>query len=106
MKILNSELIEKIKKFVIKRHVILVLIGAPVMGILSFGAMVVYNQSTTFCLKCHYNRGGYFALDLRLEAHKGIGKGGPACLACHPDKAIEKIFIRNLRYDTDHTDPT
>lgn len=97
MKWLKNEKFEKIKNFIIKHHILLILISTPIMGIVAFGAMVVYNQSTSFCLKCHYVKGNYFTIDLRLASHQGVGKGGPGCLTCHPDKAVETIFARNLR---------
>jgi hypothetical protein len=97
MKLFNNEKFEKIKNFIIKHHILIILIGAPVFGILGFTGMVVYNQSTSFCLKCHYVKGNYFAIDLRLASHQGIGKGGPGCLKCHPDKAVETLFMRGMK---------
>lgn len=96
MKIFNKEKFERLKNFIIKYHILIVLIGAPIFGILGFGGMIVYNQSQSFCLKCHYVKGTYFAIDLQIPPHKNIGKGDPGCMVCHPDKAVEKIAVRNL----------
>ncbi len=97
MKFFNKEIFYKIKNFIIKHHIVIALIGAPILGILGFTGMVVYNQSPSFCLKCHYVKGTYFAIDMRIPPHQNIGKGGPGCMVCHPDKAVERWALRGLK---------
>ena len=87
----------RLLKFFIKYHIPIVIVGAVVGGIVGFGGMVLYNQSSSFCLKCHYNDGRYIEIDLRSPAHQGIAEGtSPGCMSCHPDKAIETVFARNV----------
>ena len=97
MQINRKEIFEKVKDFIIKRHIMLVLILAPIGGIVVFSGMVLYNQSATFCQKCHKNQGTYFSIDMRIPAHKDINKGGPTCVSCHPDKAVEMLLMRSLK---------
>ena len=97
MKIFNKENFEKLKNLFIKHHILIVIIGSAVFGIFGFAGMIVYNQSSSFCLKCHYVKGSYFAIDMRTLPHQNIGKGGPGCMVCHPDKAVEKWALRGLK---------
>jgi hypothetical protein len=92
-----KSLVKKTIDFGIKHHIKLALIGAPIFGVLAFSGMVIYNQSASFCQKCHLNKGQYINLDLRILAHQGINKGGPTCLSCHVDKAVEMIYFRNAK---------
>jgi len=96
MKLLNTKTYDWIKNFIIKHHIKIVLIGTPIFGIIVFGGMIVYNQSQSFCLKCHYVKGNYVAIDMRTLPHENIGKGGPGCMNCHPDKAVEKWALRGV----------
>jgi len=96
MKLFDNQLVQKIIGF-IKRHIVkIVIIGAVVSGISGFTGMIVYNESTSFCLKCHYKKGQFVAIDMNTPAHKNIGKGAPGCMSCHPDKAVEKWALRGV----------
>ncbi len=95
--------IEKIKNFIIKHHILIALIGAPIAGILGFTGMVVYNQTNYFCLKCHYNEGTYIAIDFRTPEHQGIRDGEAGCMSCHPNKALEKIIFKSIRTSKNFT---
>ena len=97
MQINRKEIFEKVKDFIIKRHIMLILILAPVGGITVFSGMIIYNQSNTFCQKCHKNQGTYYSLDMRIPSHKDINKSGPSCVSCHPDKAVEMLLFRSLK---------
>lgn len=96
-KIDKKELFEKTKTFIIKHHIIIVLILAGVGGIGGFTGMVLFNETESFCQNCHKNRGTYFSLDMQIPAHQKINKGGPTCLACHTDKALEMQAFRSLK---------
>ncbi len=96
-KIDSKELIKKVKAFVLKHHIILILIFVVVGGVLAFTGMVWYNQTSSFCQECHKNRGTYFSLDLQIPAHQKINQGGPSCLTCHTDKALEMQMFRSVK---------
>ena len=97
MKIFRSETFEKIKDFVIKHHIKIILIATPIFGIVGFVGMIAYNQIPTTCLQCHYVKGQYVAIDMQSEPHKNIGKSGaPGCMECHPDKAVEHWAMRGV----------
>ena len=96
MRLFNKKTYDWIKNFIINHHIKIVLIATPIFGIIGFGGMIVYNQSQSFCLKCHYVKGNYVAIDMRTVPHENIGKGGPGCMTCHPDKAVENWALRGL----------
>jgi hypothetical protein len=97
MKIFNKQAFEKIKDFVIKHHIKIILIAAPIFAVVGFVGMIAYNQIPTTCLTCHYVKGQYVAIDRMTEPHKNIGKSGaPGCMECHPDKAVEHWVMRGV----------
>ena len=96
MNIFNKQTFEKIKDFVIKHHIKIVLIATPIFSVIGFVGMIVYNQIPSTCLQCHYVKGQYVAIDLRIEPHKDVEKGGTGCMDCHPDKAVERWALRGI----------
>ncbi|MCU0645862.1 MAG: hypothetical protein MUC94_16580 [bacterium] len=97
MKIFNKQTFEKLKDFVIKHHIKIVLIAAPIFAVVGFVGMIYYNQIPSTCLSCHYVKGPYVAIDLKTIPHQDIGKkGAPGCMECHPDKAVEHWAMRGV----------
>jgi hypothetical protein len=97
MKIFNKQTFEKLKDFVIKHHIKIVLIAAPIFAVVGFVGMIYYNQIPSTCLTCHYVKGPYVAIDLKTIPHQDIGKkGAPGCMECHPDKAVEHWAMRGV----------
>ncbi|MDW7681916.1 MAG: hypothetical protein SCK70_15245 [bacterium] len=97
MKIDRKQLFQQIKTFLIKYHIPIILILGAVGGIFGFTAMVMVNQTSSFCQKCHQNRGKFYSIDLRIPAHAEVEKGGASCLSCHTDKALEIQALRSIR---------
>ena len=97
MKIFNKQTFDKIKDFIIKHHIKIVLVAVPIFGIAGFVGMIAYNEIPTTCLTCHYVKGQYVTIDMQIEPHKNIGKsGGPGCMECHPDKSVERWALRGM----------
>ncbi len=97
MKMFAKPTFEKIKDFVIKHHIKIVLIATPILAVLGFIGMIYYNQIPSTCLTCHYVKGPYVSIDLTTEPHKNIGKDdGTGCMSCHPDKAVEHWAWRGI----------
>ncbi len=97
MKIFNRQSFEKIKDFLIKHHIKIIIIATPIFSVIGFVGMIAYNQISSTCLTCHYVKGQYVAIDRRTKPHENIGKSGaPGCMECHPDKAVEQWALRGM----------
>ncbi len=96
MKIDRKQLFQQLKSYFIKNHLIIIIILGAVGGIFGFAAMVMVNQTATFCQKCHQNRGKYYSIDMQIPAHAEVGKGA-SCISCHTDKAFEMQVIRSIK---------
>ena len=96
MKKSKQEIYNLIKDFLIKHHIKIILISAPVFGILGFSGMVVYNQSSYFCKKCHQNQGTYVSLDLKIPEHQEEFNGGQGCLNVNGSNSEihDNVFIK------------
>lgn len=89
--------LEKIKKFIIQYHVILLVIIVPLSVIIVLTGMIIYNESSNFCYTCHINQGNYKYFDKNRPVHQNIDKNKFSCIKCHKDKAVQTIYARDLK---------
>lgn len=87
---------QRIKDFVIRHHIMLVVTIVPLGAIIFVGALITYNQSQHFCFSCHENRGPYVYFDSLRAVHKDIDESTFNCIKCHNDKTVQNIYVRNF----------
>jgi len=87
----------KIKDFVIKHYLLVILIVVPIGAITFLTSLIAYNQTSNFCYSCHENNGPYFYFDKDLPVHKGIDKSPFTCVQCHKDKTVQTIYGRSFQ---------
>jgi len=84
----------KVKDFVKRHYLIIILIIVPLGAILFIGSIIAYNQTSYFCYSCHFNKGPYAFFDKNLEVHKDVDKNPFSCRKCHKDKTVQTIYNR------------
>ena len=87
----------KIKEFVIKHHIILLISIVTIGAIVVLSGLVIYNQSSYFCYSCHFNEGQYHYIDKELPAHENIDNNIFSCVKCHKDKTVQTIYFTNAQ---------
>ncbi|MBD3290231.1 hypothetical protein GF337_15600, partial [candidate division KSB1 bacterium] len=89
--------IQKIKEFVIKHHILLVVTIVPAGAAIFLLSLVTYNESAHFCFSCHENRGPYTYFDATRPVHQNYQDSQFSCIDCHKDKTVQTTYLRNFR---------
>lgn len=87
----------KIKDFVIRHYLLVILIVAPIGGLTFLTSLIAYNQTSNFCYNCHENKGPYFYFDKEIAAHKAVDENPFTCVKCHKDKTVQTIYRRSFK---------
>ena len=88
---------QKIKEFVIKHHILLVVTIVPLGAVIFLTGMITYNESSNFCYSCHINQGPYSYFDKDRPVHQNVDENSFSCINCHKDKTVQTIYARDFR---------
>lgn len=86
----------KIKEFIIKHHVLVVVIVVPLGAVIFLTGLIVYNQSSYFCYSCHINQGTYHYFDKNRPVHQNVDDSIFSCINCHKDKTVQHIYANRF----------
>ena len=86
----------KIKDFIVKHHILLVVTIVPLGAVIFLTGMITYNESAEFCYSCHINEGPYSYFDKNKPVHQNLEEDNFSCIKCHKDKTVQTIYGRDL----------
>jgi len=100
--VIMKEKTEKLKNFIIKYHILLIVVVVLFGAAVFLTGMVTYNETSDFCYSCHINKGPYSYFDSTRAVHKDVDLSKFSCINCHKDKAVQMIYLRDMKIIKQH----
>lgn len=89
--------IDHLRQFVTKNYLKIIFIVVPLGAVIFLVTFIGYNQTTTFCYSCHFEKGPFVYIHKDRPVHKDIDAGTFSCAKCHKDKTVQTIYHRNIK---------
>jgi hypothetical protein len=94
---LAARMVQAIASFLEKASPRLVALALAVAGVAGMWSMIAYNQTSSFCLKCHAPNGIFISFAEDSGPHTPYKKDRERCLTCHTDKDFYVVAGNWLR---------